>query len=321
MELIKITIYTSKPGAEAVTASLFQLSIYETEIDDPSEIDTIYGHKEQLAFDYLDESLLKKDGDEVKVHIYFKNDEEGKKKVRDVKLHMMALKSKEMEGYFDFKADLGRLYVKDEIIRSEDYENNWKKNFHPMHITENLVVKPTWEDYKEKDDELVMEIDPKMAFGTGSHETTVLAMKFLSEEDLIDKTIFDIGTGSGILSIGAALLGANKVYGIDIDEEAVRVSKENAVLNNLSHIIEINKGDFKEGFNIKSDIIVANLAADLVIDLCRIIKDKKTENPLLILSGIIKEKEKVVKDALIDMGYSILKEEREGDWAAFTVKK
>lgn len=320
MELIKVTIYTTRPGTEAVTASLFQLSIYETEIEDPFDLETIRNYKDGPIFDYLDEDLLKKDDEEVKVYVYFKNDDEGRRKVQEVKLHMMSLKSKEMEGCFDFKVDLGRLYVKDEIIRSEDYENNWKKNFHPVRIIENLVVKPTWEDYEEKDGELVMEIDPEMAFGTGSHETTRLSMKLLSDVDIKDKTVLDIGTGSGILSIGAALLGAKKVYGIDIDEEAVRVARGNAELNNLSHIIEISRRDFKEGFNIKADIIVANLMADLVVDLCKIIKDQGKDEPPVILSGIIKEKEKEVKDALTNMGYSILKTERERDWTALTVK-
>ena len=169
----------------------------------------------------------------------------------------------------------------------------------------------------------MLELDPGMAFGTGSHETTSLCLKLLEEylgEEPSDKKILDVGCGSGILSIAAALLGCGPVLGIDIDEDAVRVANENVRLNGVDDVVEITHGDLLQGVDFKADIVVANLMADLVAMLSESVTDHMEKGGVFISSGILTEKKEMVENALEKAGFEIKEIREDGEWCAIVAE-
>jgi len=182
-------------------------------------------------------------------------------------------------------------------------------------------VKPGWEDYEAANGELVIEMDPGMAFGSGLHETTSMCVKAL-EKELVNADpeqrikVLDVGTGTGILAMAAVLLGADDALGIDIDDEAVRVAAENIEKNGLSDKIRIRKGDLMAGVDYDADIIVANLMADLVIKLSPSAAAQLRKGGMYITSGILDIKEEVVKKAIEDAGFDIINVLADGEWRA-----
>jgi ribosomal protein L11 methyltransferase len=202
-------------------------------------------------------------------------------------------------------------------VSDEDWNNKWKEFFKPTRITERIVIKPSWEDHEKKQDELVIEIDPGLAFGTGTHPTTVMCVKLL--EKYIEKgrsTVFDVGCGSGVLIIASALLGARKVFGVDIDPLAVSVAEENILRNRLDGDIRLFVGDLAKGIETRADIVVANLSADLVVMLSKDVRKNLKENGVFIVSGIINEKKDEVRDALIKSQFKILDILEDDEWCA-----
>jgi ribosomal protein L11 methyltransferase len=233
----------------------------------------------------------------------------------------MELKSKELEGCWDWKIELGRLYVEVKDLDSISWENSWKEYFKPKKITSTFVVKPNWEEYSPQEGELVISIDPQTAFGTGSHETTILSMKMLEQYNPQGKIVLDVGSGSGILSIGAAMLGASKVVGIDIDPEAVSVARENIRNNGVEGVAEVYSGDFHDGFIKDADIIVSNLMADLVKSLGRILATYEEKPYLWISSGILLSQKEDTENSLKSMGFSILESKEEGEWLSIAATR
>lgn len=208
----------------------------------------------------------------------------------------------------------------------KDWINNWKEFFKPFKLYENIVIKPTWEEYiSDNASDIIVEIDPGIAFGTGSHETTKLCIGQIKKYLVKDDSVFDIGSGSGILSIISSLLGASYVRGIDIDPIAVDASKENAKVNN----IDINKLEF-ECVNLLSDkeiivdkqynIVVANILADVIIPLSSVVRQFMKKDGYFITSGIINTKENEVKKALEDNDFDIIDIVHMNDWVSIIAK-
>lgn len=227
----------------------------------------------------------------------------------------------------------------------KDWMNNWKQFFKPFRLYDNIVIKPTWETLEDvKEDDLIVEIDPGIAFGTGSHETTKLCIgqlkKYLKDGD----TVFDIGSGSGILSIVSVLLGAGFVHGMDIDEVAVKSSIENAKLNNIGedrlkfscgNLLADNyigkgttfqlskdaiKSDQQVEVDMKYDIVVANILADVIIPLSSVVGKFLKEDGFFITSGIIDTKEDDVKKALVANGFDVIDVVHMNDWVSIIAK-
>lgn len=205
------------------------------------------------------------------------------------------------------------------VVKETDWANEWKKFFHTTKVGNSLVIKPTWESYIPRSDEKVIDIDPGMAFGTGLHHTTNMCMKNLERLVKHGDIVFDIGCGSGILAMAAALLGAGSCKAVDIDLTAVKVANENIALNNLSQKISVQQGDLLHGTEGKADIIVANIIADIIILLLPDIPGKLKDKGVFLASGIIEER---VDDILLSAaknGMQILKIDRQGGWAAITM--
>ena len=227
----------------------------------------------------------------------------------------------------------------------KDWMNNWKQFFKPFRLYDNIVIKPTWETVEDlKDDDMVVEIDPGIAFGTGSHETTKLCIGQLKKYLKPGDTVFDVGCGSGILSIISAMLGAGFVHGMDIDEIAVRASIENAELNKLGadqikfscgNLLEDNyigkgttfeldknaiKGMQHMTADMQYDIVVANILADVIIPLSGVVRPFMKENGLFITSGIIADKEADVVAAMKENGFDIVDVVHMNDWVSVIAK-
>ena len=182
-----------------------------------------------------------------------------------------------------------------EIYTSEcsddDWKDEWKKYFHTVNITDNIIIKPSWDDYEASEGETVIEIDPGMAFGTGTHETTALCVEFLEKYVPGKKKLLDIGCGSGILMLIGQRLGAEKVVGIDIDSNVKDVVIENFEKNNIKDNYEIIIGDLVEDINEKYDLVVSNILVDVLTELLENIEKTLEKGATVIFSGIIKDKE------------------------------
>lgn len=204
----------------------------------------------------------------------------------------------------------------------EDYQNSWKKYFYTQKISNRFVVKPTWREYEPEEDELIIEIDPGRAFGTGTHPTTSLCIKLMEENICENDRVIDVGTGSGILMVAAAKLGAKEIIGTDIDPMAVEVARENLELNKVSEeIAKAYAGDLisvvKED---KFDVVVANILADVLLILLKDISKVARKDGLIIFSGIIVDKLEEMKKAIESQGLEILEIKEDKEWRAILIK-
>lgn len=321
MKYIKVKIYTSQQGIEPLTAMLMEKGISGAVVENPADIEELLDKKKEYEWDYIDKSVLENQDQEPVVSVYFEDTQEGREKVQELKIAVMMLKSKEMEGIFGWDADLGRLYAEDEIVDDEDWKDRWKEYFKPAKITDKLVVKPTWEDYHADEKDLVIEIDPGMAFGTGTHETTTMCLELIEKYLKKGQTVLDIGCGSGILSIAAAKLGSGPALGVEIDPDAARTAEENVKLNHTEDQVTVKIGDLTKDIEEKADLIVANLIAPLVISLAPSACDHLNAEGMFISSGILTEKKEAVEEAIGQAGFTILEVREKGEWCAIAAQK
>lgn len=204
----------------------------------------------------------------------------------------------------------------------EDYQNSWKKYLYPEKVSEKFVVKPTWREYAPEEGELVIELDPGRAFGTGSHPTTSLCLKIMEENIKPGNSVIDVGTGSGILMIAAEKLGATDIYGTDIDELAVEATRENLELNNISSdVAKVYLGDLISVVKDKQfDVVVANILADVILLLLKDIFKVVKKDGLIIFSGIIEDKLPEIVKQVEEKGLEILEIKRDKEWRALLIK-
>ena len=311
MEYTELTVSTTTGGADAVSALLMRLGATGTQIIDRNDLPD--PDKPGRNWELMDRALLDEAPEDVRVKAWFAADEAGKV------LETLRLELDHMRGQ-DAEHAFGALSLGVGSIREEDWANNWKQYFKPFRLGRHMVVKPTWEDWAAEPGDRIIEIDPGMAFGTGTHETTALCIELI-EQYYREGRLFDIGTGSGILAIAAALLGAKDVYAIDIDEDAVRVAKENVSQNGLSDRITVEKGDLLKGVRGTYDFAVANILAPVICMLAEPLKAYLAPGGYFVCSGIIREMRDDVFNALTAAGYEILEERSRGDWCAFAARK
>lgn len=204
----------------------------------------------------------------------------------------------------------------------DDWAESWKQYYKPIPLGKVTIV-PAWEKYDAKPGEVIIKMDPGMAFGTGTHETTRLVMKIMQDEIVGGEKFLDVGTGSGILSICASKLGAKTCNAYDIDPVAVKVAEENAKADGCDNIT-VGVSDLLRGVDLsrgKYNFCVANIVADIIIRMMPDIKDYLTDDAPLILSGIISMRKDEVVESVIQNGFIIVREEKENDWVALLVKK
>ncbi len=316
MKYIEICIETSGSGVEAVATALLNIGITDTVVADPRDVEDLMEKKQTYDWDYVDDSVVEMMKTTPKVTVYFEDNRVNRGRAEEVKQAIAELKKQQKEGYFGREADFGSLSV---TVKTEDdtsWKDKWKEYFKPARISEQIVVKPTWEEYDNVGGFKIIEIDPGMAFGTGTHETTSLCVKMLEKYIEPGDRVLDVGCGSGILSIAAALLNAGDVLGIDIDPTAVEVAKDNIRLNGVGSTAKVQYGDLAKGLDYRANIIVANLMADLVMMLSEDAAAHLRRGGKFISSGILTEKEEEVTDFLKNKGFLIEEVQHDGEWCA-----
>lgn len=300
---IQIKVTSRVENLDSLCAVMSMLS-NGLQIEDYSDIedrilDGVYG-------DLIDESVLNADRTVASVSIYMPAD-------KPSEYYTMYLKE---------RFDALKIDVKMETISlcEDDWANSWKQYYKPIKIGERLVVVPMWEKYEGEPHEVIVKMDPGMAFGTGTHETTRLCATLLERYVTSESKMLDVGCGSGILAICASKLGADKCYAYDIDPVAVKVARENVKDNDISNI-ECGVSDLLAGVKDgKYDVITANIVADIIIRLLPDISKFMHEKTPLILSGIIDERCEDVYKSINENGFVIVEEIHENGWCAITVK-
>lgn len=258
--------------------------------------------------DLIDEELLNKDRTKAIVHIYISPEENPAEAVAFLRERFTA------EG------------IENEIMlnecKNEDWENNWKQYFHPIPVGKKLLIRPTWEDEFDAGDRRVLNIEPGLAFGTGTHETTRLCLETLENHITEETSVLDIGCGSGILSIAALLLGAKQVTGVDIDALAVKTAIENGEANDFfPPKYNILQGNLTDKVSGKFDVVVANIVADVIILFCKDVAQFMKDGAVFITSGIIDTREQDVIDAFDKYGFKIEARHTDGGWVCFECSK
>jgi ribosomal protein L11 methyltransferase len=215
-----------------------------------------------------------------------------------------------------------RWRLEQRLVPSEDWEDSWKKYWHPMEIGERIVIKPSWEAYEAGPEKIIIELDPKQAFGTGTHATTQLCLRALEAEleNFDSPCVFDVGTGSGILAIAAAKLGAKKVETCDTDKVAVLATLENAQANGVADKITAYHGGI-ETLAGEADVLVINILAEVIVSLAPLVAMRVRPGGLVIASGIIKARQQAVEEAFEAVGLSINRVEHQGEWVMVEARR
>ena len=310
MKWIEVKIKTTTEAVEAVSNILYEVGVDGVVIEDSN--DSIFKEKAEGDWDYIDESILENSYEGAIVKGYLPKS--------GGLLDIIELIKQGVERIPSFNLDKGLGEVTTTEVYEEDWANEWKKYYKPKKIGNQIVIKPSWESYEAKENELIVELDPGMAFGTGTHETTMMCVQNLEKYINENSLVFDIGCGSGILSIVAAKLGAKEVLGVDLDQVAVDAAIRNVSDNNVADTVEIKKGNLMDVVDGKADIIVANIIADVIMGLSCYISDFMKKDAIFIASGIILEKVDEVVAELKNNKFEIISIDRQGEWAAIVSK-
>ncbi len=323
MDYYELRIETEGLGVELVEDKLTEMDINEFVVDDPN-VD-LQMMAEADGTEYVDrEEILANSGRVASITVYTEQYEDAAA-IRD-EIHRWSLQMRNQmdEGAFGSGVDselLGTMKIFLTKRGDEEWKDKWKAYFKPSHITEHIVVRPSWETYEPaSEQEIVVTIDPGMAFGTGTHETTSLTVLLMEKYMKPDARVLDIGCGTGILSIIADRLGAGDVLGIDIDEDAVDASRKNSQLNKTPDSVRFQRGDLTEGVEYQADMVVANLLTPLVLRLSPDVPKHLASGGKYIISGILTEQAESVEDALTELGFSMLEKTEKGDWCAIAAK-
>lgn len=309
MKWTEIVIKTTEEASDAISEMLNTIGAGGVVIEDPNEIRRQIESPNSL--DYADQEFMDSLGTEVTVKAYFSEEK---------KAEELAALIKEKLKFISQFLDVGKGYAGCSSVDDEDWSTAWKKYYKPFNISNSVVIKPSWEEYNKKDGEIVIEMDPGMAFGTGTHETTRLCSQLLEEYVRPGDTVIDVGCGTGILSIIAVKLGAKNAIAVDIDEVAARVCKENCKINGVLDSISVSKGVLTDIKPQKVDIVVANIIADVIIGISGQVPEYLKKGGVLLTSGIIRERKDDVVKTYTDLGFELVKVLEMGEWVAIVFR-
>lgn len=307
MNWIELIIHTTTAGAEDVSALLMDLGAGGTQIEDRADIPD--PSKPNGIWEIIDPALPESMPEDVLVHAWLEPDEGFPGLLAELKQRLLSLGA-------DHPA-FGSLMLDTRSVPNEDWAEIWKKYYKPLRAGEHFVIRPTWEPFDPLPGDRVIEMDPGMAFGSGYHETTAMCLALLEKTVSVGQKVIDVGTGSGILAIGAAMLGAGEVLAIDIDPDAVRVAGENARANGVADRIAVRQGNLLDHVDETCDICVANIIAQVICSFAAPLAEHIVPGGWFICSGIIAEREGDVRDALQNAGYLIREVCHRGEWVAF----
>jgi ribosomal protein L11 methyltransferase len=276
--------------------------------------------KESYEWDYINDDVVSQLERQPLVTIYLEDDENSTNTINEIRGVMSDLKEAAARGDYGEGVDFGSLELLTCTADDSAWKDKWKEYFKPFRVSDRIVIKPTWEKYDARDGDLILEIDPGMAFGTGTHETTSMCIEMIEKYLKPGDSVLDAGCGSGILSIAAALLGAQKVLGVDIDKTAVEVARENIEKNGVAAVADARYGDLTRGVDFRGDLVVANLMAELICLLSPDVPAHLSDGGIFISSGILTEKEEMVTEALQKAGFKIIEINRKGEWCCIVAE-
>lgn len=311
MKWSEISIHTTHEAVEAISNILHEAGAGGVVIEDPFDLtkerDTSFGEIYELnPDDYPEEGVV--------IKAYLPVNSFLGETVEEIK--------QAINNLILYNIDVGRNKVTISEVNEEEWATAWKKYYNPVKISERFTIVPTWETYERvSSDELIIELDPGMAFGTGTHPTTVMCIQALEKCVQSGDVVIDVGTGSGILSIAAAMLGAKSVHALDLDQVAVDSAKLNVKLNKVQHVVTVAQNNLLDHIDTKANVIVANILAEIILrfvdDAYRLLEP----NGYFITSGIIQAKKQEVKDGLLKAGFVIEETLTMEDWIAFIARK
>lgn len=338
MRWIEIKIETTSEASEALCEMLTQLGADGVAVCDPEEIREIIESPDSLA--YADDGFLDSLGAEVKISAYFAEFADGVRlgiKDEDYqnpegigliysrigtqtcsKESLINLITERIASISEF-LDVGKGITSDTYVDDEDWANSWKKYYEVLHLTPRIVICPSWENYREQESEVVITLDPGSAFGTGTHETTSMCAEILDRIVHPDQKILDLGCGSGILAIIAKKLQASYVEAIDIDRLATQVAQENIQRNQVE--ISCHTGELKEAYHQDYNLVVANIVAEVIVDVAGQVDQYLAAEGYFLVSGIIESKAESVLTACRKANFKLLASHQKGDWHAYLYQK
>lgn len=307
MELTEVKVIFDADNVEIVKNEIinlfYEFGVSGVKIDEPMERNTLDFYKDERDFIINDLAIT----------AYFPKNAYSKRREEMI--------INRFEEFFSEREDV-IFNISFYDLADEDYVDNWKKYVFTTRISERFVVKPSWREYEAEEGDLVIELDPGRAFGTGTHPTTYLCIKLMEKYIKENQSVIDVGTGSGILMVAADKLGAQEIWGVDIDPDAVEVAKENLALNKVSK--EKTKVLVGNLLNVvedkKFEVVVANILADVILLLLKDISKVIAENGILILSGIINDKKNLILEACKKEKLEIVEIIEDKEWVAMTVK-
>lgn len=316
MNWIELDIFTTTEGIEPLTGSLLGMGINGFVIKDAQDFEEFLNDK-TINWDYIDDDLMGLKNCETTVMVYLPENGQGLENLEAIKAELRALKSRDESDSF------GRLEYELKNVREEDWANNWKQYFKPLTVGEKLLIKPSWERADDNETRKILEIDPASSFGTGQHNTTQLCLELIEKYIGEGDTLLDLGCGSGILSIAAVLLGAESVKAVDIDENSVKIARENAQKNNIAkerycaycgNIIEDENlvRQLGSGYS----VVCANIVADVLIAMSERFRPFLADNGTLVVSGIIDSRKDEVLDVISTQGFELIEVCEKEDWVA-----
>ena len=312
MDWLELTVLTTTEGSELVSQILIDAGASGTVIEDKNDV--ALNQRPEGQWDIIDEEIARRMGDDVKVKAYYAMDA----RVKDTLAHIAS-------ALDDLRANaaglpLGKLETLVSNVDDEDWAENWKKQYKPFRLGRHMVVKPGWETFDAQPGDKIIEIDPGMAFGTGTHETTGMCVELIEDYVKPGDTAIDIGTGTGILAIAAALAGAKDVLATDLDPVAVRVAAENVRIIGFADVIRTRQGDLLQAVDERANVVIANIIADVICALCGPAKQHLLLGGTFICSGIIREREEDVQRALAEAGYTVCNRLEKGSWVCLAAR-
>ncbi len=299
MKYIEYTVYPPSEKVKEVSEMLTALGQEELIINDPEEVSEFFSKDGGYKWNYADLDMVERlrSGAYIKFYVA-----EGEKPSEEVLSYIRTL---------DYSSA---------TVDDEDWLHKWEEYYVPFYIADGIVIKPVWREYEAKEDDVVINIDPGSAFGTGSSPTTYLATRLLKKYLKHGDRLLDIGCGTGIQSLVGAKLGASDILAVDLDPEAIKSTGVNARINGFEELIKIRTSDLAVGLEYIADTVVANLTGPLVIRLCDDISKNLEKGAVLIASGIIDDMERPCEDKLKGGGFEILEIVRDGCWSAIAAR-